>query len=100
MSITTLSEAKAHLRVIGNEEDALIQGYIDAAEAHVSKWLNRPLSPWNDDGDPVPTNVKQAILLAVGDFYEVRESSILGENRVSNPAFEYLLHFERAELGI
>ena len=100
MSVITLEEAKAHLRVLESEENDLIQKYIDAAEAHVSKYLERPLDPWNEEGDPTPDNVKQAILLAVGDFYENREARFIGTIQTNNPAFEALLHWDRAHLGL
>ena len=98
--IITLQQAKDHLRVIDTDEDALIQSYIDAAEAHVGKYLDRPLDPWNDEGDPVPDNVRQAILLAIGDFYENREARFIGTIQTNNPAFEALLHWDRANFGL
>ena len=100
MSVITLEEAKNHLRVIGSDEDQTIFGYIRAAEAHVSKYLERPLTPWNEAGDPVPDNVKQAILLAIADFYQHREARFVGTIQTNNPAFDALLHWDRSELGL
>jgi hypothetical protein len=100
MSITTLAEAKAHLRVIDNDEDELIQSYIDAAEAHVRNYLERPLEPWTDEVGTAPQNIKQAILLVVGDFYENREARFVGTIQTNNPAFEALLQFDRFNFGL
>jgi hypothetical protein len=100
MSITSLSEAKAHLRILGNDEDAIIQSYINAAEAHVSNYLERPLDPWTEEGGTAPENVRQAILLVIGDFYENREARFVGTIQTNNPAFEALLQFDRFNFGL
>ena len=100
MSITTLSEAKAHLRVLDNDEDTLIQSYIDAAEAHVANYLERSLDPWTEEGGTAPQNVRQAILLVIGDFYENREARFVGTIQTNNPAFEALLQFDRFNFGL
>lgn len=62
-----LQQVKDHLRVLDNEEDALIQRYMDAAEALVKKYLGE------DMPDPVPEPVTAAMMLLVGDLYENRE---------------------------
>lgn len=41
MSIVTLAQAKAQGRITETSEDALIQGYIDAAEQTAMRYLNR-----------------------------------------------------------
>lgn len=43
MSITTLAQAKLHLRVDHADEDALIQVYLDAAEQAVADLMDRNL---------------------------------------------------------
>lgn len=43
MSITTLAAAKQHLRVIGADEDTLIQRHIDAAELAAAQWIGANL---------------------------------------------------------
>lgn len=43
MSIVTLETAKEHLRVVSMDEDARIQGYLDAAELAAVGFLNRYL---------------------------------------------------------
>lgn len=48
MPAVTLDDAKVHLRVDGDYDDALIQIYIDAALAHIDGpdgWLGRAVSP-------------------------------------------------------
>lgn len=42
MSYVTLPQAKAHLLVIHDSDDVLIQQNIDAAEAYAANYMNRP----------------------------------------------------------
>lgn len=99
MPILNLQTVKSHLRIDSNDEDSLLNVYIAAAESHAEEYLNRPLQPWNEENDPVPATIIQALLLAVGDFYENREA--VSENPYNkNPAFASLLNWHRLELGI
>ncbi len=61
-------QAKQHLRVDIDDDDTLIQHYIDAATAAALDYLNLAAMPV-----PTPAPVTAAILLAVGDLYEHRE---------------------------
>lgn len=63
-----VTQAKQHLRVDIDDDDTLIQHYIDAATAAAADYLN-----WETIPDPMPAPVSAAILLAVGDLYENRE---------------------------
>ena len=93
MSVVTMIEAKAHLRVDGADEDADISLKLAAAEDAVTRSLGRPL-PWTDASGqpvPVPASVKAAILLLLGDLYAVRESAIVGATRVENETVDRLL---------
>lgn len=63
----TLEEAKAHLRVTHDLENILIQGYLDAALAHVANYLG------DDLPSPMPAPVEAAVLLLVADLYINRE---------------------------
>ena len=80
----TLYEAKAHLRIDHNDEDELLQAYMDAAEQSVADYLGIELP------SAMPAPVRAAILLRVGDLYENRE----GQSHVKlhdNQTFERLL---------
>lgn len=52
MSYLTLEQAKAHLLVIHDSDDQLIQECIDAAESYAATYMNRPaiednpVNPW------------------------------------------------------
>lgn len=91
-----LSLVKQHLRVDHDDEDVLIQGYIDGACAHVEQHCDRELVA----GDPVlpsqmglTKDVIQAVLLLVGHWYSNREAVTSGPGGVS--ATEVPLAYER-----
>lgn len=67
--MTTLTEAKAYLRVDTIDEDDTIQSMMDAAQAAACDYLGLDALP-----DPLPAPIEAAILLAVGDLYENREA--------------------------
>jgi hypothetical protein len=86
MALIDLDILKRHLRVLHADEDAEIELYGAAAEAIVVEYLDRivvaadaTLPSEGDEGyDPtaikVTPSIVAAILLVVGDLYEVREA--------------------------
>jgi uncharacterized phiE125 gp8 family phage protein len=81
----SLAEAKAHLRVDFDDEDALISGLIDAATQHLDGWsgvLGRALMPqtWQMSLDRFPAG---AIQLPVGPVTFVESVAYLDANGVS-----------------
>ena len=99
--LVNTNEAKQHLRVDGCEEDVYIDTLINAAESHIESYLNRPLTPWTEDSPPapIPTAVKQAALLIVGDLYANREAQSDKQYNI-NPTVQSLLHFHRLDMGL
>lgn len=76
-----LSLVKLHLRVDGDEEDALIEGYLNAALAHVEQHCDRVLVegvPVLPDQMALTKDVQQAVLLLVGHWYANREAVASG----------------------
>lgn len=81
MLYVTLADVKAHLRIDGTDEDALISQYIEAAQAMAETIMHRPIysadtgdNPVTTDSSKIPTQVKQFILVTTGDFYRNREN--------------------------
>lgn len=68
----SLEQAKLHLRVDHEDEDALIFHCIEAATAAAIDYLNWPETPTEN----IPAPVESAILLMVGDLYENRERQV------------------------
>ncbi|WP_337056301.1 head-tail connector protein [Pseudomonas sp. USHLN015] len=93
--MVALELVKQHLRVEHGEEDALIQGYLDAAKAHVEKYCDREIvaEPTDPDAPPIDLStqmlltkdVEQAILLLVGHWYNNREATVLGVSTAALP---------------
>ncbi|WP_110995581.1 head-tail connector protein [Pseudomonas sichuanensis] len=76
-----LAIVKVHLRVDGDEEDALIGGYVAAAQAHIEQHCDRRLvaaDPVEPDEMGLTRDVEQAILLLVGHWYANREAVVVG----------------------
>lgn len=74
MSIISVDDAKAHLNITTDADDALIEGKIEAAEAWVSRWLETPLAEMAE----VPGDLKEAVRQLVGHLYENREATLIG----------------------
>lgn len=103
MAVLTLEEIKAHLRLDGNDEDALLTALSEATQDYATQYLGRTSIPW-DDADglpvPVPASVKAAMLLIICDLYENREDQVVGTIVARTGTADRLLHFNRVGLGI
>lgn len=76
---------KVHLRVDHDDEDALIEGYRDAALSAFETWTNRTLiGPEAALPDPVGNalrmskSIQQGALLLIGHWYSGRETVVIG----------------------
>lgn len=81
MNYVTLDDVKAHLRITGTDEDALLTTYANAAEEYVTEVVD--VAPWD--------TIRVLILLLVGDFYENREAQV-DKALSANPAVDRLLN--------
>lgn len=93
-----LPVVKLHLRVDHAEEDALIQGYIDAAVVHVEQHCDRQIveTPTLPEQMALTKDVEQAILMLVGHWYASREAVVIGSIASDIPlGFERLLWYRR-----
>lgn len=68
MSEITLAEAKLHCRIDGNEEDVLIQAYIDAALEVCQKHIGKRF----ENGLAFTPAIKIGCLMYVSQLYEYR----------------------------
>ncbi|WP_255742996.1 head-tail connector protein [Neorhizobium galegae] len=74
MSAVSLELAKAHMKIDGNAEDELILLYIDGAETWIGNYIGKPLADLN----PVPADVKIALLRLVSFYFECRNIATFG----------------------
>ncbi|MGK9053126.1 head-tail connector protein [Neorhizobium petrolearium] len=74
MMAVSLDLAKAHMKVDGPAEDELISLYIEAAETWCGNYIGKPIA----DLDPVPADVKLAILKLAAFHFEIRSLATYG----------------------
>ena len=93
LAILSLADAKAHLRVDG-EDDASITQMISAAVAAVEDFLGRPLID-DDLGWPsaaeVPANIVHAVKVVLTSFYDDRATPIADMATVRNLVGRYVV---------
>ena len=79
----SLDDAKAHLNVTFDTDDALITRLIGVA----SDWLERQLGYRIADRYPdgVPPAIDHAVLLMMAHYYENREGALVGVNAQTLP---------------
>lgn len=121
MSIITVADAKAFLRVMHDLDDALIQGLLDSAESEACRFMNRtdlptlPLSypniEYDSNGDPtevsseispsseeqVVPDVRYAVMRLVQADYEGSKPE---ERALYREAAETMLMPYRGGLGV
>lgn len=80
-------------------ENALIQGYLDAAIAHVEQHCDRRIvdgTPAGPDEMAMTKDVEQAVLLLVAHWYSNREAAVIGAASAQvQLGFERLLWYRK-----
>ncbi|PRA89067.1 hypothetical protein CQ054_02760 [Ochrobactrum sp. MYb29] len=72
MAVVPLTLAKAHMNIVGTDDDELIAHYIAAAEEWAADFTGQPIP------DPAPASLKQAVLMLASHWYENREATTVG----------------------
>lgn len=72
MSAVSLASAKAHLRVVHDDDDVYLQTLIEAAEGHLAS------TGVDMEADPLPAPVHHAVLLLVSHLNENRDAVVAG----------------------
>jgi uncharacterized phage protein (predicted DNA packaging) len=75
MAIITLEDAKAHLGVTLDDDDTLITGKIEAAQAAIEQLLGYEIE---DRFDTVPGDLKEAVRQLTAHYFENREAAVIG----------------------
>lgn len=81
MSIITVEDAKAYLNITTDEDDSVIERLISAAESFTDRWIETPLAELSE----APDDLKQAVMMLVGHWYENRETSLVGFTSSETP---------------
>lgn len=90
--IVTLEEIKQHLYIDFEADNDLLSSMIEAAESIIEKYLNTSFDSLTDDKGNIPTPIKQAIKIMVGNLYANRESVSFNAYPSKIPySFEYLI---------
>ncbi|MGX8940533.1 head-tail connector protein [Symbiopectobacterium sp. Eva_TO] len=79
--LITLAEVKLHCRIDKDDEDPLIQGYIEAALDVCQKHIGKQFS----DGMKFTPALKVGCLLLIGFWYENREAVRAGDKASELP---------------
>ena len=91
MKIIDLDLLKYHLRIDGDEEDALLEMYGESAEETVMNICNRSYEDFIDQYGDIPTPIRHAVLLIAGVSYRNREA-VTAQNMYMVPySFEALV---------
>lgn len=86
MSLITLSTAKLHLRVIGSDEDSLIQALIDASELLVASHLGREVFATQEDLTAALAAAPAALATASGTYATAQAAAYAITNTVESEA--------------
>lgn len=112
MSLVDLEAAKLHLRVDDEDEDSLIQIYLDAAEQAAIDFLNRNVYADQEALDAaaeppealamvVNAPIRAAVLLILGHLYANRENTVTGVSVQALPMGAHALLWPyRVGLGV
>lgn len=97
-----LETLKQQIRIDGDDEDALLKGYVEAALAHVEQHCDRKLvvpvagAELPENQMELTADVWQAVLLLVAHWYANREAVALGTIATTVPlGFERLLWYRK-----
>lgn len=97
--IVDIDLVKIHLRVDTTVEDDLIQLYMEAAEDWIRNYIDDCDALPDENYGEVPSAIKNAFLMLVGDSYLNREAA--GEVEIKeNPAVLRLLRPYRKNMGV
>ena len=89
--IVTLDELKDHLRILTDDEDELLEGFLLQAQEAASNYCR---VDWQN-AETVPETVHLAVLLMASHFYENRDSADKSAYTTMMMAFRMLLYPNR-----
>lgn len=97
MNFPTVAQVKAHIRVeIDDEEDDLIEEYIESAILTISRYINQKIyenevPPEESNGTIFDASMRQALYLIVGEWYRYRENTATSDMHLLSNGVKQLL---------
>jgi uncharacterized phage protein (predicted DNA packaging) len=79
MALATVDQLKAQVRTAFDDEDDVLQHYLNAAEEYVRDFVP-DIGDEDSPPQPVPDSINQATLLIAASWYQNRES-VVGTSR-------------------
>lgn len=92
-----LEDIKNHLNIDSNftDDDKYLLGLMETAQLTVQKHIDRNLKDLEDEDGGIPSPLKHAIMLLVGNFYANRESVAFSNSYEVPVSYSYLLALYR-----
>lgn len=75
--IVTVDQAKAHMNIVGDDDNDLITSKIEAAESYVNRRLGFVMAT-EYAADAAPPDLVEAVLQIIAHWYENREGVLVG----------------------
>lgn len=96
----SLDLVKSHLLIEHEEDDELLQHYIDSAILHAENYIHRKIVSDIEAGEgevSISPSIVQACLLLIGEWYEVRENVTFKKGSETPNGFNSLLWHLRCQ---
>lgn len=92
-----LKDIKNHLNIDSDftDDDKYLLGLMETAQLTVQKHIDRNLNDLEDNDGDIPSPLKHAIMLLVGNFYANRESVAFSNSYEVPTSYSYLLALYR-----
>ena len=82
MSVIDVFALGRHLNILTEDDNAVLQGCLDAAEAHIAGYVGELATTFPDG---LPGDLTQAVLILAGHYYENREAALVGDSVATLP---------------
>lgn len=95
MTIVTLQEVLAALRIEAGVEDEHIECLIEDAEELVLCYLNRTPDELVDKYGRIPYGIRRAVCLAVGSLYKNREMDVVQQSSLNKLFIPLIVRYRK-----
>lgn len=85
-----LEYVKKHLHIESDDEDEVLESFIESAEEIICTYCNRTWNDFYNDYGKIPSSIKNAVSMIVGSLYRDREGTSRVDIRV-NPVLKAMV---------